>query len=57
MHDCAADFGRRCEGFWRQVEHNCCIRAPLGQEGKAPVGLGARLGDDTLGDFALEHER
>ena len=48
--------GARREGLGLHREQQAGARAPLGDHGQAPVGLGAGRGDDALGHLLLEHQ-
>ena len=57
MHHSGGDLGRRGKRLWWQVQHDTRIGPPLCKQRQTAIGLGAGLGHDPLGHFALEHQR
>ena len=56
---CTSDdvtFGGGTNADGRDVEQDLRLRAPARQHREAAIGLRAGLGDDALGDLALEHQ-
>src|ERR1700728_1668144 len=56
LHQRGCDLRRRHEGGRVYIEEYPRLAAPLHQDGEASVALRSGLGDDALGDLALEHE-